>query len=635
MKTVEQFVELLQQRASATNVAVLSRLKHLSAADVPRLEAEIAALFGDVGLVRQLQAELQATFDRDETLKMHEATAARFHAMRRAHPLDFVRHDLATGLSSLHDERVVRTPLALMQRHRSINGTLLTHRSAEHYLLVRVVAPSTLLAQSVCAVLVEDAERRVFPFILGDGPFVRQIDADAVFFVGAVFAVKNALVELPAVHRRLRCQNWANCVAVNRGDALLRDTPWFVAPCDTAAAWEARGDALFAGNHMLDAVLCFSEGVKLGGALRAKRAAAYRALGEWQLSLDDAVAVLADDGASAACAHYRAEALSKLGRHTEAVGAWLAAAKLCVLASPERVRAQAQATAAHVCAQQATGVFDWQRLWASDRFECATFLDSRVQVAQTRHGRGLVCSAPIAAGSLILVESALVTALTDADYYTRHGNLATALTLKLCADATFARLVGSLSTDGTAALGVEEDEMSFCFRVRAVCTTNCWSCEFEKTLGKPPRHDIAIYHTASLFNHSCAPNCTVVHVSGTAIVQANRDIDAGEELSQRYIDVTLTYAERTAALKNRSFACDCVRCVREQKSPLVPQPKFSARPDLANDLDRFSNVVHAIAAINEGRIEDAKAWLCVSLPQPLAALCVEAWRKQSDKSNKV
>jgi hypothetical protein len=71
-----------------------------------------------------------------------------------------------------------------------------------------------------------------------------------------------------------------------------------------------------------------------------------------------------------------------------------------------------------------------------------------------------------------------------------------------------------------------------------------------------------------------------------------------------------------------------VRCERERKSPLVPQPKFSTRPDLASDMDRFSNVAHATAALNEGRLEDAKAWLCVSMPQPLAALCVEAWWKQ-------
>jgi hypothetical protein len=321
-----------------------------------------------------------------------------------------------------------------------------------------------------------------------------------------------------------------------------------------------------------------------------------------------------------------AKALLKLARYSEAVTAWLAAAKLCPLASDERKHAQTAAATAHVRLQEAKGTFDWQRMWTSDSFECATFLDARVAVAQTKHGRGLTTSEPIAAGSLILVEPSIAQAHTADNVYQRHANLASAVTQKVWSDATCARVFNSLAKDGARFLNVHEDDESFIFGVRARITTNCWSVSFEKKLGEREGR-ICINHIGSFFNHSCAPNCTVVHVSGVQIVQANRDIERGEELTQRYCDVSANVAERSEALKNRSFVCDCPRCVRERKGPLlVPQPSFSRRPELSNEFDRFNNMENAAAAIEERRFDEAKAWLCVSLPEPLAQLCVESWR---------
>ena len=72
----------------------------------------------------------------------------------------------------------------------------------------------------------------------------------------------------------------------------------------------------------------------------------------------------------------------------------------------------------------------------------------------------------------------------------------------------------------------------------------------------------AIYPTAAILNHSCAPNCVLTYEEGSVqVIRTIEQVAAGEELFHSYCDVTSPTAVRRKHLKEvYGFDCDCPRC---------------------------------------------------------------------------
>ena len=81
---------------------------------------------------------------------------------------------------------------------------------------------------------------------------------------------------------------------------------------------------------------------------------------------------------------------------------------------------------------------------------------------------------------------------------------------------------------------------------------------------------VALYPTASLFNHSCQPN-TVAVFSGTRLsLRTVRPVFLGEQLFISYIETFQLKSERQAELQLQyHFTCGCERCdADESKRPV-------------------------------------------------------------------
>ena len=79
----------------------------------------------------------------------------------------------------------------------------------------------------------------------------------------------------------------------------------------------------------------------------------------------------------------------------------------------------------------------------------------------------------------------------------------------------------------------------------------------------PHVNGTALFSVVCLMNHSCAPNALVVYGEGShsAVVIAQTDVAAGEELCINYIDVEEEeVAVRRAELAHYGFVCACARC---------------------------------------------------------------------------
>jgi hypothetical protein len=96
-------------------------------------------------------------------------------------------------------------------------------------------------------------------------------------------------------------------------------------------------------------------------------------------------------------------------------------------------------------------------------------------------------------------------------------------------------------------------------QLKGIWTGNVFPCAYD------PQFDLsieAIYLTICLINHDCVPNSFYAWntSTNTATVHANRDIEAGQELTVSYTAEPIAY-KRRAKLKNEfGFDCMCELC---------------------------------------------------------------------------
>ncbi|KAK4502284.1 hypothetical protein PRZ48_005709 [Zasmidium cellare] len=81
-----------------------------------------------------------------------------------------------------------------------------------------------------------------------------------------------------------------------------------------------------------------------------------------------------------------------------------------------------------------------------------------------------------------------------------------------------------------------------------------------------------IWLHASMFNHSCLPNCTWAWTGDLFIARANRDIAIDEELTVAYVPTSYDYEKRRGVLRaSNDFECCCPLCEADQAATRTPE----------------------------------------------------------------
>ena len=84
-----------------------------------------------------------------------------------------------------------------------------------------------------------------------------------------------------------------------------------------------------------------------------------------------------------------------------------------------------------------------------------------------------------------------------------------------------------------------------------------------------PCEGTGIFPLQAMLNHSCEPNVTLLKEEGPeehdgrVVARLMRDVAAGEELCNAYVDISLPVRRRRRELREYGFECDCPRCERE------------------------------------------------------------------------
>ncbi|KAF7548449.1 hypothetical protein G7046_g8679 [Stylonectria norvegica] len=107
-----------------------------------------------------------------------------------------------------------------------------------------------------------------------------------------------------------------------------------------------------------------------------------------------------------------------------------------------------------------------------------------------------------------------------------------------------------------AGLGTAEEQVKRAVRLLDKIQTNAFH-RYDADLGQV---GIFLEPTLAMANHSCMPNAMVQFVGREAILRAETDIQAGQEIEISYTDYTYPLSRRREALAPYNFVCQCPRC---------------------------------------------------------------------------
>jgi hypothetical protein len=451
--------------------------------------------------------------------------------------------------------------------------SMLPQSCADAFILCRAVTPP--IASCGAHFVAEDRLGNVFWVHLATFPYQSPAWASLKVREGASIAVHAPTLYLTQFgwDPMIRCIFEHNFVPIHDlSSPLLHDTPWFVAPCESALAWKQRGNECFKRQDFDGAIAAYTRGLELDANhvdLLSNRANALIQRGKWRAALDDADRVLALDANHLKCVKFRATALGKQHRYADALSAWLCAASMHYNSPDVAAECTANADKAKLAHRQTEGVFDWPAIAADifgNRFvELATFVNPSIHVAPTNIGYrdvGMFAREAIPRGTLLVVESPMLQTAAENDNSCDDWFVEAEKDEFI--NATLTELFESAPQANTANL------LGFGVRVRSLCSTHTSVFRSEwYALKRPKPSALGLFVTAMRFNHSCEPNCTKTLLGSLLIIQAAADIPAGSELFVAHCQLEKMLRERTAELAGRGFECRCNRCRVEATDPTL------------------------------------------------------------------
>jgi hypothetical protein len=442
-------------------------------------------------------------------------------------------------------------------------GCMLNAR-ADRYLLCRVMCEPVVNVG--IQFVAEDAAKNAFFVHVGDAPISGSKWPRAFFGgdgIGTIVAVCAPVLTLSSDGWQpvIKCPLEGNCRIVGyRSAAHLRGTPWFEEPCKTPLEWKVRGNERFAAHRYDEALHAYTIGLALDETqidLRANRTTVWIKLGNWVAAINDADVVLARDKSHRKCAMRRAAALHKTFQFNEAAEAWVYARSLCAADAVNDVaECEAGERRARLGIEQSAGRFDWPAVMASLGDEVATYFHPLVTLNDNKP-RGLVATAPLKRGELVLVETAAAATLWQRDLADALlGCTRTDITKQFLLDDILRERVPDHDAGGRS-VNVE--------RVAASCALDFWPSHAWRH-----RSDLRAWRgvglKASLLRHSCRPNCAVTTVGTLIIVQTIADIAVDGELFVARCRIDVPLVERRSALEQMQMPpCECARCTAEAK----------------------------------------------------------------------
>lgn len=357
----------------------------------------------------------------------------------------------------------------------------------------------------------------------------------------------------------------------------------------TALEWKSIGNGLLKQKDTYGALRAYDEAIlalrtnsddDLERDVYRNRAQANLTLERFEAADEDAALSLCGDRTKDAKAHFRAASASYHLRKFEAAKMHLLR-YLAVLPGDKMGLEQLRRVVKRLLERE--GQYNFDDMISSQlnrRFDAADFTEKTVVRETEGRGRGLFAAEDLKLGDLILCGKAFCAVYEDE----RHGFAAQVLTwevvFKVLRNPHLATVMNDLHGSATVSSSVELTEegkihVLNTHQIQKAINCNSFSlpvpdnADFEVfcCLRRLDRERVAksaaVYHRASMFNHSCVGNAHESFLGDLIIVRATRDIKAGEEIFISYIGKPTSPDRNERFQRNWGFTCDCSLCAAE------------------------------------------------------------------------
>jgi tetratricopeptide (TPR) repeat protein len=223
----------------------------------------------------------------------------------------------------------------------------------------------------------------------------------------------------------IRCDNPKNVIVLQSYDTILQGSPWYTAASAQSTPTSAdeckhRGNEQYAAGVYADAVNSYTEGLtmqpndSLKVLLLSNRSIAYFKLGAYTKAVADATAALQLDATHRKSVLRCVKALYALEQYADAVACCDKYQHLFV-SKGQKEFTELRDLVRQALHESTTGQYDWtsvvQQLQQNSghvRLNCTSYVSNSIKVVPVPNkGLGVVAQQPIAAGTLLIAETAL------------------------------------------------------------------------------------------------------------------------------------------------------------------------------------------------------------------------------------
>lgn len=143
----------------------------------------------------------------------------------------------------------------------------------------------------------------------------------------------------------------------------------------------------------------------------------------------------------------------------------------------------------------------------------------------------------------------------------------------------------------------------------------------------------SLFQTFARINHSCTPNAHAHYrAGGRELVYAIRDIQAGDEITIGYFDITMPLPDRQARAKSWGFQCSCPACSSGLGEAYEEQLSYLHRHlSLDSSYAKYDRLIDSTEKAISIALSTYYPWLVVALSKLYTAL----FHRESTKSEKL
>ncbi|KAI8920355.1 hypothetical protein DFJ77DRAFT_452285 [Powellomyces hirtus] len=121
---------------------------------------------------------------------------------------------------------------------------------------------------------------------------------------------------------------------------------------------------------------------------------------------------------------------------------------------------------------------------------------------------------------------------------------------------------------------------------------------------------VGVFPTLALVNHSCTPNAAIIFTGSKGVLRTIKEVGAGEELFQSYMEIAEPRYVRHKELKDTYFFdCACPVCTLHKQSPDPRTTYICKRPGCAGIIDLPDRLDNAICTAHRALSPDEQSSL--------------------------